>query len=88
MSFLGLDPSAVRSLAAQMRNASSEIQQLTQSLTTQLQNAHWVGPDRERFVGEWNGQHVSQLHAVMNALTEAAQAAEQNASQQEQASNS
>ena len=88
MSMLGLDPGAVRALANQMNNAASEIQQLSNQLTTMLSNTAWVGADHDRFVSEWTGNHVHQLQLVANALTDAASVANQNALQQEQASNS
>jgi uncharacterized protein YukE len=87
MSFTGMDVAAVRSLANQMTHSASEIQQLTNQLTSQLQGTSWVGPDRERFVGDWQSTHVSQLTQVINALHEAAQRAGQNAQEQENASN-
>jgi uncharacterized protein YukE len=86
--YLGLDPTAVRQLASNLNNVASEIQNLASQLTNQLQNTAWTGPDREQFVGEWQGTHMSQLHTVINALQDASQKATQNATQQEQASNS
>ena len=87
MSFTGMDVSAVRALASQMQHSASEIQSLCNQLTSQLQNASWVGPDREHFVGDWQSTHVAQLTQVANALNEAAQRANQNAQEQENASN-
>lgn len=86
MSFTGMDVAAVRALASQMTNSASEIQNLANQLTSQLQGASWVGPDRERFVSDWQSTHVAQLNQVVNALHEAAQLANQNAQQQETAS--
>jgi len=88
MSFTGMDVAAVRALASQMTNSASEIQQLANQLTSQLQMASWVGPDRERFVSDWQSTHVVQLNQVVNALHEAAQRANQNAQEQETASTS
>lgn len=88
MSMLGLDPTAVRALANQMANAASEIQQLASQLTNMLANTQWVGPDHDRFAGDWNGTHVHQLQLVANALSDASSVANQNVAQQEQASNS
>lgn len=88
MSFLGMDTSAVRQLAAQMTQSASEIQQISQQLTVQLQNTQWVGPDRNQFENDWTGTHVQQLNIVMQALTDASQKANLNADQQDQASNS
>lgn len=88
MSFTGMDIAAVRSLATQMTHSASEIQQLASQLTSQLQSASWVGPDRERFVSDWQSTHVTQLNQVVQALNDAAQRANQNAQEQENASTS
>ena len=86
MSYLGLDPAAVRQLAHQLNNAASEIQTLSGQLTAQLQGAPWTGPDRENFVNEWNSTHMNQLHMVVQALQNASTTANRNAMEQEQVS--
>jgi uncharacterized protein YukE len=86
MSFTGMDIPAVRALATQMTHSAGEIQQLANQLTSQLQGTSWVGPDRERFVGDWQSTHVVQLNQVVNALHDAATRANQNAQEQESAS--
>lgn len=88
MALTGMDIQEVRSLAAQMNNAAGDIGSLAQRLTSQLQGTSWIGPDREQFVSEWQGTHVAQLHQVVQALENASRLANQNAMQQEQASNS
>jgi uncharacterized protein YukE len=87
MSFTGMDIPAVRQLAQQMTSAADEIEQLKQRLTSALNSAQWVGPDQQRFKGEWDGNCVSSLTRVAEILRQASQAATQNAQQQEQASN-
>jgi WXG100 family type VII secretion target len=84
--FLGMVPEEVKQLATQMSNHASEIRQLVNTLTSQIQNAQWTGPDRERFVSDWTSQHVPQLHTVVEALENASQIALQNAVQQEEVS--
>jgi len=88
MSFTGMDIAAVRQLATQMHSSASEIRNLSAQITHQVEATSWIGPDRERFVSEWAGTHVAQLHQVVAALEDAAQRANNNASEQEQASNS
>lgn len=85
--FTGMDIPAVRQLATQMRSKAEEIRSLSQQLTGQLQNTQWVGADRDRFTNDWQSQHVASLNRVAEGLEAAAQAADQNAQQQEQASN-
>lgn len=84
--FTGMDIAAVRQLSTQLNAKAGEIRNLTQQLTGQLQSTAWVGPDRERFYGDWTGQYVSALNQVVQGLEDAAQRASQNALQQEQAS--
>ncbi len=85
--FTGMDIVAVRQLAQQMNTKADEIRALSQQLTNQLQNTQWVGADRERFLGDWQSQYVTALSRVADGLVSASQAANQNALQQEQASN-
>jgi uncharacterized protein YukE len=86
--FTGMDIQAVRQLATQLNAKAGEIRNLTNQLTGQLEGTAWVGPDRERFYGDWTGQYVSALNNVAQGLEDAAQRATQNANQQEQASSS
>ena len=85
--FTGMDIEAVKQLSTQMRQKADEISQIKNQLTTALNGAQWVGPDRERFKSDWDGQCVQALTKVSQTLNDAAQAAQQNAQQQEQASN-
>ena len=84
--FTGMDIPAVRQLSSQMTQSAGQIRQLMSQLTNQLNGTQWVGPDRQRFEGEWNGTYVSQLSQVATALEEAASRANQNANEQESAS--
>jgi uncharacterized protein YukE len=87
MSFLGLDPEAVNTLAVNLHQSADTIQQIMTSLTQQLNGAQWTGPDRDRFVNEWQSQHVAQLHSVINGLQQASTAASRNARDQVTTSN-
>lgn len=84
--FTGMDIAAVRQLSQQLNAKADEIRSITQQLTGQLQNTPWVGPDRERFYGDWTGQYTSALNNVVQGLEDAAQRAMQNANEQEQVS--
>jgi uncharacterized protein YukE len=84
--FTGMDIQGVRTLASQMTSSASQIRQLMSQLTNQLNGTQWVGPDRTRFEGEWNGTYVQQLNQVATALEDAAQRANTNATEQETAS--
>lgn len=87
MSFTGMDIGQVRSLATQFQAKADEIEGIMRQLTGALDSAQWVGPDRERFKGEWDGQYCASLRQVAEGLRGAARTADQNATQQEQASN-
>ncbi len=86
--FTGMDIPAVRSLASQLDVKAGEIESLRQQLTGQMESTPWVGPDRERFYGDWTGQYSQALNQVANALREASQRATANANEQEAASGS
>lgn len=85
--FTGMDIPQVRNLANQMRAKADEIESIMNQLTNQLGQAQWVGNDRQQFEGDWNGQYCTSLRNVANGLRDAATRADQNADQQEQASN-
>lgn len=85
--YLGMDTDAIRNLAGQLNSKAGEIDQIANLLTSTLNNARWDGPDATRFRGDWTGTHHPQLSAVAQALREAATAANNNAIQQENASN-
>jgi uncharacterized protein YukE len=87
MAFEGMDIDAVRILASSMDGSAEQITTLMQRLTQQLQSTDWRGPDRERFLSNWQGQHVPQLNNVVNGLRDASTCARRNAEEQEQVSN-
>ncbi len=82
----GMDIEAVRQLAGQMNQRADEIRSLMAALSAALDGTAWLGPDREQFLADWQGQYVPQLNAVAEALNNAAQRAMANAAAQEQAS--
>ena len=84
--FTGMDVAGVRQLASQMTSSAGQIRQLMSQLTNQLNGTQWVGQDRQRFSDEWTSTHTQQLNQVAAALEDAAQRANQNASEQESAS--
>lgn len=86
-SFTGMDIAQVRNLSTQLKSKADEIRNIMNQLTNALQSAQWVGPDRERFVGEWQSQHCSALNNVIQGLEAASQTANKNAQEQEAASN-
>jgi uncharacterized protein YukE len=87
MTMKGMDVEEVRHLAQAMHQASGELTTLVAGLTQKVQSAHWVGPDRERFVADWNSHHASALKSVAQALQDTSTRANQDARQQDEASN-
>ncbi|MEQ1700768.1 MAG: hypothetical protein ABMA25_11695, partial [Ilumatobacteraceae bacterium] len=83
-----MDTEAVRALAAQLTAKAGEIDTLRQQLTGQLENALWIGPDREQFYGDWTGQYCTALNQAAEGLRTAARRATANADEQEQTSSS
>ena len=81
----GMDIVEVRTLATQLDSSASSIQDIVGQLTAALNGANWIGPDRESFVGEWQGAHCQQLNAVIASLQDAANKARMNADEQEAA---
>jgi hypothetical protein len=68
MPVLGMDPERVNALANQMTASAAAINTTISQLTHLLGGALWQGPDRDQFMSDWNGTHVSQLRAVASAL--------------------
>jgi uncharacterized protein YukE len=85
-SFLGMDVQAVRGLASQLAAKADEIDSIANSLSSQLNGVHWLGPDADAFRGDWQSTHRAQLNTVSSALRDASTRATANANQQEQAS--
>lgn len=84
----GLDVQQVRQLSSQLNQKAGEIESALSTLTSALGNTQWEGPDATNFRNDWSGQHTSALRQVIQALRDAATKAQQNASAQEQVSNS
>jgi uncharacterized protein YukE len=88
MTMWGMDISEVESLVHNMDARAQELEQLVAQLTSQLESARWVGPDRDNFLGEWNSSHVPALRNVAAGLQDAAQRALGNVRAQQEASQS
>jgi uncharacterized protein YukE len=86
MSMVGMNIDEVKQLAQQMQQAASQLQQMIGQITNALNNAQWVGPDRDRFVSDWQQLHTQALNGVANGLNQAAQTANVQVQKQETAS--
>lgn len=83
----GLDVEAVRSLANVLREQSELVRQTVTTITTQMGQTEWNGPDAVQFQEEWDGTHAAKLQEIATALEGYATTADSNASQQESTSN-
>jgi uncharacterized protein YukE len=84
----GANVEELRGLGQTLQQKGDEIRSTMQQLNSQIQSVGWEGPDAQQFKGsDWPAAQT-QLNNVAQTLTDAGQKAQQNAQQQEQASNS
>ncbi|MGO4122346.1 hypothetical protein, partial [Arthrobacter sp. YAF16] len=76
----------LKTLGTKLQAGSQEIDNQRSMLTKVLAGTQWLGPDAEKFRNEWNGEHVAALTRVSQALQQASQQANRNATEQESAS--
>ncbi len=81
----GMDIAQVRALARSLAAEADDIWAEVMRLTARLRDVNWVGPDRDRFVGEWEG-HVAGLRRGADGLHDASERARRYADMQEWAS--
>lgn len=86
MAVWGLDVDQVRALSGKLNTEANTIQTVLTTLTNQLSNTQWTGPDSDQFRDAWSGTHTTALKGVITALQEASQKASTNATEQENAS--
>ncbi|MBB6405470.1 WXG100 family type VII secretion target [Arthrobacter sp. AZCC_0090] len=86
MAIWGADIAQLKNLGSKLQAGSTEIENQRNTLNKVLAGTDWKGPDADKFRSEWQGQHMTALNKVAQALQEAGKKATQNASEQEQAS--
>jgi len=71
-----MDIENVRKVAGSLDSESSHITSVLSSLSSALAATPWKGPDRDKFVEEWNNVHVpairkaaSDMHLVSTQVT-------------------
>jgi uncharacterized protein YukE len=84
----GLDVEAVRSLAGVLREQATAVQTVVTTITSQMGQTEWNGPDAVQFQEEWDGTHAVKLNEIAAALEGYATTADNNANNQEDTSNS
>lgn len=86
MAIWGADVTQLKTLGTKLQAGSQEIDNQRTLLTKVLAGTQWLGPDADKFRNEWNGEHVAALTRVSQALQQASQQANRNATEQESAS--
>lgn len=86
MTMYGADIATLRSLATQFDRAADQLDAHRIFLGNAVQQSAWLGPDAERFRGEWRGQYSARVAASARLLRETAATVRKNADEQERAS--
>ena len=86
MATVGGDVPAMFAFVNELRQRRAKIDAATRRLGSLVEQANWVGPDRDAFLAEWNGTHVPNLVRVVDQIDDAARRITYHAQQQEQAS--
>jgi uncharacterized protein YukE len=82
----GLDVEAVRSLANTLRTQAEGVRQVVTTITSQMSQTQWNGPDASQFQEEWDGTHAAKLQEIAAALEAYGTTADNNANTQESTS--
>lgn len=82
----GMDINQIFKLARDMSTEAVAVELLIGPLGPTLENAPWVGPDRDRFIDEWKTRHLTPLLDLIQALRDAAVKAKAHADDQVRAS--
>ena len=86
MSIAGGDAAALYQFANELRRRRARIDEASKRLGRLVEEAEWIGPDRDRFIADWNGSHLPSLMGVAQELGEAASKVNIAAQKQENAS--
>lgn len=68
MSQLGINEEQMSQLESQLRQRSSELQQLRTGMSSTVENTWWVGPAGERFKNEWQSNYAASLAKLSDLL--------------------
>lgn len=76
----------VDALSAEFEARAADLEDLKADITAKIHGTTWTGPDRERFVSDWEGQLSQNITQLIQQLRGASQQAADNAQQQREAS--
>ena len=68
--FFGMDVEGIQKVSGSIDVEASHIQSILTSLTRTLSSTPWTGPDRDRFVQEWQDTHVPAIKKAVADLHE------------------
>ncbi|MFF1880735.1 WXG100 family type VII secretion target [Pseudarthrobacter sp. NPDC058196] len=86
MTMYGADVAALRSLAAQLDRAADELDEHRAFLSNAVHQSPWLGPDADRFRGQWDGEHNTRVATSARLLRDTAATVRRNADDQERVS--
>lgn len=68
--FLGMNLDVVKGELPKWTNLAEELNGVITAVNTQVQAANeaWNGPDSEKFISEWEGQHRPQLEKIKSLI--------------------
>jgi uncharacterized protein YukE len=82
----GLDVEAVQNLANTLRTQAEQVRTTVTTITTQMGQTQWNGPDAVQFQEEWDGTHAAKLNEIAAALETYGTTADNNAGMQQDTS--
>lgn len=87
MAFKGMNPEEGREVASLVDEAGTVVNDNTDSRTTQIMSAEWVGPDYDDFTADWNAFLSGALQTLSDAYNTKASELNEHAEQQDATSN-
>ncbi len=86
MAMIGMDVEQVRQLATLFGAKADAINDIITEIGNRLNSTEWKGQDADQFKNDWNSNLTTQLRNVEQALRDAQQKANKNASDQDSTS--
>lgn len=86
MAMIGMDVEQVRQLATLFGAKADAINDIITEIGNRLNSTEWKGQDADQFKNDWNSNLTTQLRNVVQALRDAQQKANKNASDQDSTS--
>ena len=90
MAWLGMNLETVKGELPKWQNLAEELNGVINNVNTQVQQANeaWNGPDSEKFVSEWEGQHRPALEKIKGLIEQLCEQLQSDIQQQAEISGS